>query len=46
MIGHFSQRYQAIEPFAEEAASVFPNVIAVQDGDRVPMPARADADAG
>jgi ribonuclease Z len=38
---HFSQRYGRVEAFAEEAAAVFPNVVAAVDGMRIPVPPRA-----
>lgn len=37
VLTHFSQRYGTTEPFVEEASRIFPNVVAVQDGDQVPM---------
>ena len=40
VIGHFSQRYQEVEPFLEEASAIHDNVVAVQDGDRVAVPDR------
>jgi len=41
VLTHFSQRYRSVEPFLEEARSFHPDVVAVQDGDRVPLPRRA-----
>jgi ribonuclease Z len=43
VLTHFSQRYGSTKPFVEEARSVWPegDVIAVRDGDRVPVPKRA-----
>ncbi len=38
VLTHFSQRYDALELFVEEAKAIFPNVIAVQDGDEVYVP--------
>ena len=34
LIGHFSTRYKEEESFLEEAKKIFPNTIAVNDGDR------------
>ena len=34
LIGHFSTRYKNDELFVQEARSVFPNTVAVSDGDR------------
>ena len=33
IIGHFSARYNEVSHFEEEAKTVFPNTIAVSDGD-------------
>ena len=38
VLTHFSQRYPSTRPFLKEAASVFPNVRAVRDLDRIPLP--------
>ncbi len=35
VLTHFSQRYQAIEPFIEEARPIFGNVVAAKDGKRI-----------
>ncbi|MBX3160464.1 MAG: ribonuclease Z [Deltaproteobacteria bacterium] len=40
VLTHFSQRYQETEPFVAEAAAIFPNAIAVKDGDVIAMPKR------
>jgi ribonuclease Z len=40
VLTHFSQRYDDEESFAEEARTVFPDVHAARDLDRVPVPAR------
>jgi ribonuclease Z len=42
VLTHFSQRYGSTKPFVEEARSVWPegDIIAVRDGDRVPVPKR------
>lgn len=32
LIGHFSSRYASVEPLEEEAKMVFPNALAVKDG--------------
>lgn len=37
---HFSQRYGRVDVFAEQAAKVFPNVVAAVDGMRIPVPTR------
>jgi ribonuclease Z len=37
---HFSQRYKVVEDFALEAQSIHPNVVALNDGDRIEMPKR------
>jgi len=38
VLTHFSQRHPKVEAFMEEAAPIFPNVIAVEDGQRVALP--------
>ncbi len=44
VLTHFSQRYGSTKPFVEEAASVFDGeIVAVRDGDRVPVPKREGA---
>jgi ribonuclease Z len=43
VLTHFSQRFPRVEPFLEEARQVHDDVVAVRDGDRVPVPARAPA---
>ncbi|MCB9692835.1 MAG: ribonuclease Z [Alphaproteobacteria bacterium] len=40
VLTHFSQRYPRVEAFAEEAAAVFPDVVAATDGMRIPLPPR------
>lgn len=37
ILTHFSPRYPAIAPFAEEASEVHPDVVAVNDGDVIPL---------
>ncbi|WP_163397839.1 ribonuclease Z [Flavobacterium fluviatile] len=32
ILGHYSTRYQGIEPFKEEAETIFPNVLSADDG--------------
>ena len=32
LLGHYSSAYKEIEPFREEAATIFPNVIATVEG--------------
>ena len=46
VLTHFSQRYGSTKPFVEEALEAWPggDVIAVRDGDRVPVPKRATPD--
>jgi ribonuclease Z len=41
VLTHFSQRYGSLKPFLDEARAVHDDVIAVRDGDRVPLPKRA-----
>ena len=43
VLTHFSQRYQKIKPFVEEAREIHPNAVAVRDGDFVDMPKRKQA---
>jgi ribonuclease Z len=43
VLTHFSQRYPDTAPFVAEAAAIFPAVVAVDDGDVVPMPKRRRA---
>jgi ribonuclease Z len=43
VLTHFSQRYPRAAEFLEEACAVFPDVVAAEDGMRVPVPARAEA---
>lgn len=45
VLTHFSQRYGSTKPFVEEAKSAWPegDIIAVRDGDRVPVPKRLGA---
>ena len=40
VLTHFSQRYQSIKDFVKEAKVIFPNSIAVKDGDFVDLPKR------
>jgi ribonuclease Z len=35
VLTHFSQRYQSIEPFLEEAKAIFANAVAAKDGKRI-----------
>jgi ribonuclease Z len=35
VLTHFSQRYQSVEPFLEEARPIFSNVVAAKDGKRI-----------
>jgi ribonuclease Z len=35
VLTHFSQRYQTIEPFLDEARAIFENVVAAKDGKRI-----------
>ncbi len=40
VLTHFSQRYTSTEPFAAEAAAIFPEVVAASDGDTIAVPPR------
>lgn len=40
VLTHFSQRYGSLRPFLDEARAVHDDVVAVRDGDRVPVPKR------
>lgn len=40
VLTHFSQRYGSLKPFLEEARAIHDDVVAVRDGDRVPVPKR------
>jgi len=40
VLTHFSQRYGSLKPFLKEARELHDDVIAVRDGDRVPVPKR------
>ncbi len=40
VLTHFSQRYTSLEPFLAEAGAIHPDVVAVVDGQRVPVPKR------
>lgn len=40
VLTHFSQRYPRNEPFGEEAAEVFTEVVVAEDGKVIPVPAR------
>jgi ribonuclease Z len=41
VLTHFSQRYPDVAAFAAEAGEIFPDVVVVNDLDRVPVPPRA-----
>jgi ribonuclease Z len=43
VLSHFSQRYPDTRRFATEAAEIFPDVVAAEDLDVVPVPPRRDA---
>ncbi len=40
VLTHFSQRYGSLKPFLAEARELHDDVVAVRDGDRVPVPKR------
>ncbi|HJL16081.1 MAG TPA: ribonuclease Z [Sandaracinaceae bacterium LLY-WYZ-13_1] len=40
VLTHFSQRYGSLKPFLAEARALHDDVVAVRDGDRVPVPKR------
>lgn len=40
VLTHFSQRYPSVEPFLAEAQQIHDHVVAVRDGDVVPVPKR------
>lgn len=42
ILGHYSSRYKDLNPFLEEAQSIFPNVVLGQDGMKleIPLPAK------
>ncbi|MEZ4317520.1 MAG: ribonuclease Z [Myxococcota bacterium] len=40
VLTHFSQRYPRAEPFLDEAAAVFPDVVAAKDGMHIELPKR------
>ena len=40
VLTHFSQRYGSLKPFLAEARAIHDDVVAVRDGDRVPVPRR------
>lgn len=42
VLTHFSQRYGSLKPFLDEARAIHPDVVAVRDGDRVPVPKRKE----
>ncbi|MCA8942673.1 MAG: ribonuclease Z, partial [Planctomycetes bacterium] len=45
VLTHFSQRYHDVEPFVAEAREVHDDVVAAEDGLRIPVPAkRTEAD--
>lgn len=46
VLTHFSQRYPDERAFLDEAAPIFPEVVAVRDGMRVPLPPRRTARSG
>jgi ribonuclease Z len=37
VLTHFSQRYQSVDPFLEEAKPIFENAVAAKDGKRIPI---------
>ncbi len=39
LLGHFSARYKDVSPLLDEARKIFPNTIAVEDGDHFNIPA-------
>jgi ribonuclease Z len=41
VLTHFSQRYTDVSAFVAEARAVFPDVVAAEDGDTIPVPPRA-----
>ncbi|HEY8428803.1 MAG TPA: ribonuclease Z [Sandaracinaceae bacterium] len=43
VLTHFSQRYGSVKPFLDEARTIHDDVVAVRDGDRVPVPKRVRA---
>ncbi len=43
VLTHFSQRYGSVKPFLDEARAIHDDVVAVRDGDRVPVPKRRSA---
>lgn len=43
VLTHFSQRYGSVKPFLDEARAIHDDVVAVRDGDRVPVPKRVRA---
>lgn len=44
VLTHFSQRYGSLKPFLDEARALHDDVVAVRDGDRVPVPKRRTVD--
>lgn len=40
VLTHFSQRYQSVQPFLEEARKLHDNVVAAKDGRRIPIDKR------
>jgi ribonuclease Z len=47
VLTHFSQRYTSTQPFVDEAAAIFPHVVAARDTKRYPIPKReGEADEG
>ena len=40
VLTHFSQRYQSVKPFIEEANRIHDNVVAAKDGRRIPIEKR------
>ncbi|MCZ7683751.1 MAG: ribonuclease Z [Sandaracinaceae bacterium] len=44
VLTHFSQRYGSLKPFLDEARAIHDDVVAVRDGDRVPVPKRLRED--
>lgn len=46
VLTHFSQRYRKVEAFVEEARPIHANVVAVRDGDVIPVPKRTKQRGG
>jgi ribonuclease Z len=45
VLTHFSQRYQSVAPFVEEARAVFPNAVAAKDCRRFGIPRHGEEEA-